>query len=225
VQAGVPGRQPLDRRPHLALCGQDVEVVVTVAGDGQVPHPAVMVGGCTAAVGVGGVAAGGAQRFTLGESGCLDPLAFGGAQNRWPTVVRMASAPPLVLTVRSYRSVSWWTKTAVTAYDTALDAALPPHRGPRHPLGVAVASYPYWGRGGAVVPRCQLAHLVAGVHARRRPGQAFRRKGQGHPNGCGLLRHLTGSHDPGGRHGSGSSPAVAALWSGTRTHTKSKVYI
>jgi hypothetical protein len=53
----------------------DVEVVVVVAGDGEVPHPAVWVRGGATAVGVGsGTAAGSAEGFALVQRRGLDPL-------------------------------------------------------------------------------------------------------------------------------------------------------
>jgi hypothetical protein len=87
--------------------------VVSVAGDGEVPHPTVPVGRDCAAVGIGDAAAGGLERFALPELRGFDPCAGRPGPRRggcwW---YEMVSVPCVVMTVRSYRSVSYLTSTA-----------------------------------------------------------------------------------------------------------------
>jgi hypothetical protein len=65
-----------DRTGCQATGDSHVEVMIVVSWDGEVPHPAVRVGGDGAPVGVGsGGAARGAQRFALAQRCGLDSLA------------------------------------------------------------------------------------------------------------------------------------------------------
>jgi len=59
---------------RAAVCREDVEVVVVVAGDGEVPHPAVVLlrGGAAVSGGDGGVS--GLEAFALLQLGGLNPL-------------------------------------------------------------------------------------------------------------------------------------------------------
>ena len=59
------------------FCGEYVEVVVVVAGDGEVPHPPVVVGRNRAAVGHDLLTVGRLEVLALAELGGLDPLPAG----------------------------------------------------------------------------------------------------------------------------------------------------
>jgi hypothetical protein len=98
----------------------EVEVVVVVAGDGEVPHPAGVLAGCPSAGDDRGVATVRcAQAGAVPQGPGLDPELAGavpaGDQNRWLLVVPMTAVLPWPRMVRSYRSLSWWTSTAATA--------------------------------------------------------------------------------------------------------------
>jgi hypothetical protein len=85
--------------------GVDVEVVIAVAGDGEVPHPACGGLGSPSAEDGYRTACGGAQVGAVPEGGGLDPVAAppggGGTQNTWLLVVSMTTVRPSARTWRS----------------------------------------------------------------------------------------------------------------------------
>ena len=65
------------KREAISGAGAYVEVVVSVAGDGEIPHPAVAARGLGASLSDGDLPARSLQRLAFAEMTRLDPLAGG----------------------------------------------------------------------------------------------------------------------------------------------------